>query len=132
MAVVSDTEGPASSVTSGDDIVFVETLYNGTVNAVKLELELLPAVGEVGPRQNRNPIREVAPLDERRACAQVYFLVRVGGRYKTKNAFFRHESWHQFLQYFSKGFSVTVYKITTICENVMFDFVTSRNIFIVR
>lgn len=47
MAVVSDTEGPASSVTSGDDIVSVETLYNGTVNAIKLELELLPAVGEV-------------------------------------------------------------------------------------
>lgn len=47
MAVVSNEEGPASSVTSGDDVVSVETLFNGTVNAIKLELELLPAVGEV-------------------------------------------------------------------------------------
>ncbi|CAN0500464.1 unnamed protein product, partial [Scytosiphon promiscuus] len=47
MAVVSTDEGPASSVTSGDDVVIVETLLNGTVNALKLELELLPAVGEV-------------------------------------------------------------------------------------
>lgn len=49
MAVVSNDEGPASSVTSGDDVVIVETLFNGTVNALKLELELLPAVGEVSP-----------------------------------------------------------------------------------
>lgn len=47
MAVVIDTEGPASSVTFGDDVVTVETLVNGTVDAIKLELELLPAVGEV-------------------------------------------------------------------------------------
>lgn len=49
MAVVSSDEGPASSVASGDDVVVVETLLNGTVNALKLELELLPAVGEVNP-----------------------------------------------------------------------------------
>lgn len=49
MAVVSSDEGPASSVASGDDIVIVGTLLNGTVNALKLELELLPAVGEVNP-----------------------------------------------------------------------------------
>lgn len=47
MAVVIDSEGPASSVASGDDVVTVETLINGTVDAIKLELELLPAVGEV-------------------------------------------------------------------------------------
>lgn len=47
MAVVIDTEGPASSVMSGDDVVTVETLVNGTVDAIKLELELLSAVGEV-------------------------------------------------------------------------------------
>ncbi|CAM9683879.1 unnamed protein product, partial [Hapterophycus canaliculatus] len=47
MAVVIDTEGPASSVTFGDDVMTVETLINGTVDAIKLELELLPAVGEV-------------------------------------------------------------------------------------
>lgn len=49
MAVVSDAEGPASSVTAGDDVVTVETLFNGTANAIKIELELLPAVGEVNP-----------------------------------------------------------------------------------
>lgn len=47
MAVIIDTEGPGYSVTSGDDVVKVETLINGTVDAIKLELELLPAVGEV-------------------------------------------------------------------------------------
>ena len=49
MAVVSGTEGPAFSVSSGDDIIMVETRVNGTIDAIKLELELLPAVGEVGP-----------------------------------------------------------------------------------
>lgn len=49
MAVVSDTEGPASSVTARDDGVMVATVLNGTVDAIKLELELLPAVGEVMP-----------------------------------------------------------------------------------
>ncbi|CAN0537547.1 unnamed protein product, partial [Scytosiphon promiscuus] len=47
MAIVIGTEGPAASVTSGDDLVTIETLVNGTVDAIKLELELLPAVGEV-------------------------------------------------------------------------------------
>lgn len=47
MAVVVDSEGPASSVASGDDVITVETLINGTVDAIKLELELLPDVGEV-------------------------------------------------------------------------------------
>lgn len=50
MAVVIDTEGPASSVAFGDDTVTVGTLINGTVDSIKLELELLPAVGEVNPR----------------------------------------------------------------------------------
>lgn len=49
MALVIDTEGPASSVTFGDDTVTVGTLINGTVDSIKLELELLPAVGEVNP-----------------------------------------------------------------------------------
>lgn len=60
MTVVSGTEGPASSVTSGDDMVTVETLFNGTVDAIKLELELLPAVGEV-----RFLLRKVVPLSIR-------------------------------------------------------------------
>lgn len=47
MAVVSDTDGPSDTVTSGDDVIMVETVLNGTVDAIKLELELLPAVGEV-------------------------------------------------------------------------------------
>lgn len=48
MAVVIDTEGPASSVSFGDDVVAVETVSDGTVDAIKLELELLSTVGEVG------------------------------------------------------------------------------------
>lgn len=47
MAVVIDTEGPADSVTFGDDVVTVETVTDGTVDDIKLELELLSAVGEV-------------------------------------------------------------------------------------
>lgn len=47
MVVVSDTDGPSDTVTSGDDVLMVETVLNGTVDAIKLELELLPAVGEV-------------------------------------------------------------------------------------
>lgn len=47
MTVVIDTEGPASSVTSGDDVVAVNTVTDGTVDAIKLELELLSTVGEV-------------------------------------------------------------------------------------
>lgn len=50
MAVVSDTEGPASSVSAGDDVISVKTLVNGTVDAIKLELELLHAIGEVGSK----------------------------------------------------------------------------------
>lgn len=50
MAVVSDTEGPASSVSAGDDVISVKTLVNGTVDAIKLELELLPTIGEVGSK----------------------------------------------------------------------------------
>ncbi len=48
MAVVIDTEGPAFSVPFGDDVVTVETVSDGTVDAIKLELELLSTVGEVG------------------------------------------------------------------------------------
>ena len=48
MAVVIDTEGPAASVTFGDDVVSVTTETDGTVDDIKLELELLSAVGEVG------------------------------------------------------------------------------------
>lgn len=47
MAVVVDTEGPAASVTFGDDVVSVTTETEGTVDDIKLELELLSAVGEV-------------------------------------------------------------------------------------
>lgn len=47
MAIIIDTEGPSSSVTFGDDVVTVDTLINGTVDAIKLEMELLSAVGEV-------------------------------------------------------------------------------------
>lgn len=47
MGVISGGEGPASSLAWGDDVIMVETLLNGTVGAIKLELELLPAVGEV-------------------------------------------------------------------------------------
>lgn len=47
MAVVIDTEGPADAVTFGDDVVTVETVTDGTVDDIKLELELLSAVGEV-------------------------------------------------------------------------------------
>lgn len=47
MAIISDTEGPASTVTSGDDTVSIYTLKNGTSDAIKLELELLSTVGEV-------------------------------------------------------------------------------------
>ncbi|CAM9800578.1 unnamed protein product [Ectocarpus sp. 6 AP-2014] len=54
MAVVIDTEGPASSVTFGDDTVTVGTLINGTVDSIKLELELLPAVGEVTVHAREN------------------------------------------------------------------------------
>lgn len=47
MAVVIDTEGAAASVTFGDDVVTVGTVSDGTVGSIKLELELLPAIGEV-------------------------------------------------------------------------------------
>lgn len=47
MEVVIDTEGPADSVTFGDDVITVGTETDGTVDDIKLELELLPAVGEV-------------------------------------------------------------------------------------
>lgn len=47
MAVVIDTEGPAAAVTFGDDVVTATTITNGTVDDIELELELLPAVGEV-------------------------------------------------------------------------------------
>lgn len=47
LAVVSDANGPSDTITSGDDVVMVETVLNGSVGAIKLELELLPAVGEV-------------------------------------------------------------------------------------
>lgn len=47
MAVIVDTEGPATSVTFGDDVVSVSTRDDGTVDDIKLELELLSTVGEV-------------------------------------------------------------------------------------
>lgn len=56
MAVISDTEGPASSVVSGDDVVMVGTLFNGTLDAIKLELELLPAIGEVSSSRGWIPL----------------------------------------------------------------------------
>lgn len=49
--VVIDTEGPAASVTFGDDVVSVATQTDGTVDDIKLELELLPAVGEVSKQR---------------------------------------------------------------------------------
>lgn len=48
MAVISGTEGPAFAVASGDDTVSIYTLKNGTLDSIKLELELLSTVGEVG------------------------------------------------------------------------------------
>lgn len=47
MTVISGTEGPASAVVSGDDTVSIHTLINGTVDSIKLELEVLSTVGEV-------------------------------------------------------------------------------------
>ena len=53
MAVIVDTEGPATSVTFGDDVVSVSTHIDGTVDDIKLELELLSAVGEVSKQHCR-------------------------------------------------------------------------------
>lgn len=50
MAVVTGTEGPSSLVSAGDDVIMVKTLVDGTVDALKLELELLPTIGKVGSK----------------------------------------------------------------------------------
>lgn len=47
MAVRSGSGGPASTVRVQDDVISVETLLNGTIDAIKMELEVLPTVGEV-------------------------------------------------------------------------------------
>lgn len=53
MEVIVDTEGPATSVSFGDDVVSVSTHIDGTVDDIKLELELLSAVGEVSKQHCR-------------------------------------------------------------------------------
>jgi len=47
MELVTSSDGPSSSVESGDDTMSIFTLQNGTYNAIKYELEKLANIGTV-------------------------------------------------------------------------------------